>query len=258
MSTPSVMDFSGQVVLITGASRGIGRATAVQFARQGARVAVHYHRNAEAAAETLAALAGGGHLVVQADMADAEGVRRMVENVVQQMGRLDVLVNNAGIYEDHPIAAVSYEEWQSAWTRTLQTNLTGAANAAYCAARHMMTQGGGRIVNVTSRGAFRGEPDAPAYGASKAAMNAMSQSLAKALAPHGIYVTAVAPGWVETDMAAEYLNAPGGDAIRAQSPLNRVATPDEVAYTALFLASRGAEFLTGAVVDVNGASYLRT
>ncbi|MBL8152808.1 MAG: SDR family oxidoreductase [Anaerolineae bacterium] len=252
------MDFSGQVVLITGASRGIGRAAAVQFARQGARVAVHYHSHAQAAAETLAALPGEGHLIVQADMADAEGVRRMVDSVVQQMGRLDVLVNNAGIYEDHPVATVSYDEWQAAWTRTLQTNLVGVANAAYCAARHMMAQGGGRIVNVTSRGAFRGEPDAPAYGASKAAMNSMSQSLAKALAPHGIYVTAVAPGWVDTDMAADYLNAPGGDAIRAQSPLNRVATPDEVAYTVLFLASRGAEFLTGAVVDVNGASYLRT
>jgi NAD(P)-dependent dehydrogenase (short-subunit alcohol dehydrogenase family) len=252
------MDFTGQVVLITGASRGIGRAAAVQFARHGARVAVHYHSSAQAAAETLAALPGQAHLIVQADMADADGVRRMVESVVQQMGRLDVLVNNAGIYQDHPPAAVSYDEWQAAWTRILQTNLVGAANAAYCAARHMMTQGGGRIVNVTSRGAFRGEPDAPAYGASKAAMNAMSQSLAKALAPHGIYVTAVAPGWVETDMAADYLNAPGGDAIRAQSPLNRVATPDEVAYTVLFLASRGAEFLTGAVVDVNGASYLRT
>lgn len=258
MSIPPVLDFTGQVVLITGASRGIGRATAVRFARQGARVAVHYHSNAQAAAETLAALPGSGHLVVQADMADADGVRRMVESVVQQMGRLDVLVNNAGIYEDHPVATVSYDDWQAAWTRILQTNLVGAANAAYCAARHMLTQGGGRIINVTSRGAFRGEPDAPAYGASKAAMNSMSQSLAKALAPHGIYVTAVAPGWVETDMAADYLNAPGGDAIRAQSPLNRVATPDEVAYTVLFLASRGAEFLTGAVVDVNGASYLRT
>lgn len=258
MSTLPVLDFTGQVILITGASRGIGRAAAVQFARQGARVAVHYHSNAQAAAETLALLPGSGHLVVQADMADAEGVRRMVESVVEQMGRLDVLVNNAGIYEDHPVASVSYDEWQAAWTRTLQTNLVGSANAAYCAAQHMLTQGGGRIVNVTSRGAFRGEPDAPAYGASKAAMNSMSQSLAKALAPHGIYVTAVAPGWVETDMAADYLNAPGGDAIRGQSPLNRVATPDEVAYTVLFLASRGAEFVTGAVVDVNGASYLRT
>jgi NAD(P)-dependent dehydrogenase (short-subunit alcohol dehydrogenase family) len=122
----------------------------------------------------------------------------------------------------------------------------------------MIHQGGGRIVNVSSRGAFRGEPDSPAYGASKAGLNAMSQSLAKYLAPHNIYVMVVAPGWVDTDMATDSLKGPGGQEIRAQSPLGRVATADEVAYTVLFLASEGAEFLTGAVVDVNGASYLRT
>lgn len=182
----------------------------------------------------------------------------MVETVIEQMGGLHVLVNNAGIYEDHKIAEVDYETWQTAWMRTIQTNLFGAANAAYCAAQHMKNHGGGRIINVSSRGAFRGEPDAPAYGASKAAMNAMGQSLAKALAPHNIFVTTVAPGWVETDMAADYLAGPDGDSIRAQSPLNRVATPDDVAYTVLFLASAGAEFLTGGVIDVNGASYLRT
>src|SRR6185369_17005850 len=175
---------------------------------------------------------------------------------VSEMGGLDVLVNNAGIYEDHPPAQTGFDDWLMSWRRTLDTNLIGAANAAYCAARHMMQHGGGRIVNVTSRGAFRGEPDAPAYGASKAGMNAMSQSLAKALGPHGIYVTAVAPGWVETDMATDYLVGEGGEAIKNQSPLGRVAKPEEVAYTILFLASEGAEFLTGSIVDVNGASYL--
>jgi NAD(P)-dependent dehydrogenase (short-subunit alcohol dehydrogenase family) len=139
----------------------------------------------------------------------------------------------------------------------MQTNLIGAANAAFCAAQHMMRHGGGRIVNVSSRGAFRGEPDSPAYGASKAGVNAMSQSLAKALAPHNIIVTAVAPGWVETDMATDHL-AERGDEMRQQSPLGRIAQPREVAYTILFLASEGAEFLTGAIVDINGASYLRT
>jgi NAD(P)-dependent dehydrogenase (short-subunit alcohol dehydrogenase family) len=122
----------------------------------------------------------------------------------------------------------------------------------------MISQGGGQIVNVSSRGAFRGEPDAPAYGASKAGLNAMSQSLAKALAPHNIYVYVVAPGWVETDMAAESMSGPAGDQVRAQSPLNRIATPDEVARTILFLASEGTEFLTGCIVDINGASYLRS
>jgi len=252
------MDFSGKIVLVTGASRGIGRACAQQFAQHGARVAVHYHRNRQAAESTLAALPGSSHLIVQADMADPDAVQRMVNTVVEQMGGLHVLVNNAGIYEEHKIADVTYDQWQAGWQHTLAANLAGPANACYCAAQYMMGRGGGRIVNVSSRGAFRGEPEAPAYGASKAGLNSMSQSLAKALAPHHIFVGVVAPGWVETDMAADYLAGPDGDSIRSQSPLGRVAKPEEVAYAVLFLASEGAEFATGAILDVNGASYLRT
>jgi len=122
----------------------------------------------------------------------------------------------------------------------------------------MMKSGGGRIVNISSRGAFRGEPNAPAYGASKAGVNALSQSLAVALAPHNIFVGVVAPGFVETDMVTEMLASPAGDAIRAQSPVGRVARPEEVANAVLFLASAGAEFTTGTIIDVNGASYLRS
>ena len=122
----------------------------------------------------------------------------------------------------------------------------------------MVEHGGGRIVNVTSRGAFRGEPDHAAYGASKAALNSLSQSMAKALAPYGVYVTAVAPGFVETDMASPYLDGPDGDAIRAQSPMGRAATAEEIAQVIVFLATPGSESTTGAIVDVNGASYLRT
>jgi 3-oxoacyl-[acyl-carrier protein] reductase len=127
---------------------------------------------------------------------------------------------------------------------------------AYCAAQHMIERRAGRIINVTSRGAFRGEPTATAYGASKAGLNSFSQSLALYLAPYNIFVTAVAPGWVETDMAHEALTSPQGRDILNQSPLKRVARPEEVAYTLLFLASEGAEFLTGDIIDVNGASYL--
>ncbi len=251
------MDFTNQIVLVTGASRGIGRAIALQFAEKGARVAVHYNTNIQAAEETLASLAGSGHLIVQADLGDAAAVQRMVETVISQMGGLHVLVNNAAVYEYHPIATTDYGAWQTSWMQTLQANLIGAANTTYCASQHMMKHGGGRIINISSRGAFRGEPDAPAYAASKAGLNAMGQSLAQALGAHKIYITTVAPGWVETDMASAVLAGPDGDSIRAQSPLGRVATPDDVAYTVLFLASAGAEFLTGTIVDVNGASYLR-
>lgn len=246
------MDFTGKKVLVTGASRGIGRAIAKQFASAGAIVAVHYGNNETAANETLAQLTGEGHMIIKADMAHPDEIEAMVESTIEHLGGLDILVNNAGIYDEHKIAEVDYEAWQYLWQRTLQVNLMGAANAIWCAAQHMMDNGGGRIVNVSSRGAFRGEPDAPAYGASKAGMNSMSQSLAKTLAPHGIYVTAVAPGWVETDMAQGYL-----DMGAAQSPLERVAKPEEIAHAVLYLASEGSEFTTGAILDVNGASYLR-
>jgi 3-oxoacyl-[acyl-carrier protein] reductase len=253
------MNFNDKVVLVTGGSRGIGRAIAQQFAERGARVAVHYHSNQAAAETTKANLPGGPHLIVQADMKDAAAIEAMVNTVVAEMGRLDILVNNAGIYEEHPIAETSYANWQASWQRVIETNLIGAANASYCAARVMMGQeGNGRIINVSSRGAFRGEPLGPAYGASKAGMNAMGQSLAKYLAPFNIFVGTVAPGFVETDMAADHLAGPEGDGIRSQSPLGRVARPEEVAYAVLFLASEGAEFMTGAIIDVNGASYLRS
>ena len=252
------MEFYNKGVLVTGASRGIGRVIALQFAEKGATVAVHYNRNKQAAEETRDSLEGGPHVVVQADMMDSASVKKMVDTVVEKTGRIDVLVNNAGIYGYHPIPDIAYAEWQDWWRRTVGTNLIGASNVSYLVARHMMEKGGGRIVNVSSRGAFRGEPDAPAYGASKAGMNAMSQSMAKALAPYNIFVYAVAPGFVETEMAAPYLEGPEGDSIRGQSPMGRVARPEEVARTVLFLASEAPEFMTGSIVDINGASYLRT
>ena len=245
-----------RAVLVTGASRGIGRAVAQAFAGQGDRVAVHHRDSAALAEDVLAALPGRGHTIVQADLADAEAVRRMVEAAVAGLGGLDVLVNNAGIYLWHPVTEVSYEQWQDAWRETLAVNLTGAANVTWCAVQHMK-ETGGRIVNVTSRGAFRGEPHHPAYGASKAGLNAFGQSMARALAPFGISVGTVAPGFVDTDMAAEVLNSERGDEIRAQSPFNRVATPEEIAAAVVYLASDQAEWASGTILDLNGASYLR-
>jgi len=250
--------FVNKNVLVTGASRGIGRAIAHKFAEMGARVAIHYHQNRQAAEQTLTGLPGGPHSLFQADVSVPESVRKMVDEVIRQMETIDVLVNNAGIYEKYPIVDLTYEEWREIWERTIRTNLMGPANTSFCVAQHMREHGGGKIVNVSSRGAFRGEPYAPDYGASKAGLNALSQSMAKALAPYNIFVYVVAPGFVDTDMSSPELSGPKGDEIRGESPLGRVASPEEVARTVVFLASEGTDYLTGCIVDINGASYLRS
>ena len=247
-----------RAVMVTGASRGIGRTVAQAFARQGDRVAVHYGSSGSEADRTVESLDGDGHLSVQADMSDAAQVHRAVDAAAEGLGGLDVLVNNAGIFTSHAPTQTSYEEWQEAWSRTLAVNLVGAANATFCAVPHLVASGGGAVVNVSSRGAFRGEPNSPAYGASKAGMNAFGQSMAVALAPHGIWVGTVAPGFVQTEMARPSLIGSGGDAIRAQSPFGRVARADEVAAAVVWLASPQASFASGTIIDVNGASYLRS
>jgi 3-oxoacyl-[acyl-carrier protein] reductase len=250
-----------RAVLVTGASRGVGRAIATRFAAGGDRVAVHHRDTKDLAEELAGSLSGDGHTVVQADLADPDRVREMVDEAASRLGGIDVLVNNAGVFggvdRPHPVFGTDYELWQRMWRQTFDVNLFGAANAAWCAAQHMKDRGG-RIVNVSSRGAFRGEPEQPAYGASKAALNSMGQSLAVALAPYGIAVASVAPGFIATDMTNEHLKAERGDAIRAQSPFNRVARPEEIAAAVHWLASPEAEWASGTIMDLNGASYLRT
>jgi NAD(P)-dependent dehydrogenase (short-subunit alcohol dehydrogenase family) len=247
--------FDGRAVLVTGSSRGIGAAIAQAFAANGDRVAIHYSSSQAVADAVHTALPGDGHIVVHADLANAESVRTMVDDVAQQLGSVDVLVNNAGIFIPHPIDDTTYEEWQRAWEQTLAVNLIGAANATWCAVRHMGR--GGRIINVSSRGAFRGEPSQPAYGVSKAGLVALGQSLARALGPRGISVTTIAPGFADTDMAAEALAGDGIERRSAESPLGRIARVEEIAAAVLYLASPAAEIATGTVLDLNGASHLR-
>ena len=252
------MNFSNKIILITGAARGIGRATAEAFARLGGMVAVHYHTSRKPAEQLVRTLAGKNHRAFGADLTDPAACESLINDVMKHYGRLDVLVNNAGIYDVKPLRDLSYADWQRTWETTLGANLLGPANLCFLAAKIMMQQSSGHIINISSRGAFRGEPEALPYGASKAGLNQLSQSLAQALAPYNIFVGVVAPGFVRTDMAAELLDGPQGEAIRKQSPLNRVATPEEIAEAVIRLAADGMLYATGCILDVNGASYLRS
>ncbi|RDY60037.1 SDR family NAD(P)-dependent oxidoreductase [Flagellimonas nanhaiensis] len=252
------MDFSGKKVLITGASRGIGKATAMAFAEKGAQVGLNYRNNIDEAKRTLKEMPGKGHQLFQKDIGKTENCKELIQEFIETYGRLDILVNNAGIFQHHKIDEIDFEEWTQTWETTFRTNLYAAAHLSYWASQKMMKSGGGRIVNVSSRGAFRGEPNAPAYGASKAALNAMSQSLAKKLAPHNIFVGVVAPGFTETEMGANALTPEERERLLAETSFKRMAKPEEVAHAILFLASEGAEYCSGAIIDVNGASYLRS
>ncbi|MDH2442699.1 SDR family NAD(P)-dependent oxidoreductase [Amnibacterium sp. CER49] len=251
----------GGRVLVTGSSRGIGAAIATALARAGCRVVVHAGRDRGAAESVRDALQGDGHAVVVGDVTDPDVCAAVVAQSIAALGGLDVLVLNAGVYEAHPIDAIDYAGWRDAWRRTLDTNLVGPANLAWLLVDHLRSRpegaGGGRVVAVGSRGAYRGEPVTAAYAASKAGLHAMTQSLALALAPHGVLAAAVAPGFVETDMARSVLEGPDGDAVRAQSPFRRVAQPHEVADVVTWLATDAPLWVSGAVLDANGASYLR-
>jgi 3-oxoacyl-[acyl-carrier protein] reductase len=242
--------------LVTGASRGIGNAIAISLAECGAKIIAHYHQDLNASQELLDNLAGSGHKIVQANLAVVSDILRMMEELSTL--KIDVLVNNAGVYIEKPMLEMDFGEWMSVWEQTIGLNLTGPAHLSCLVSRKMVAQGGGRIINITSRGAFRGEPDALAYGASKAGLNSFGQSLAKALAPKNVLVFTVAPGFVETDMAREALEGPRGEEIKSQSPLNRAAQPEEIASLVAYLATDAPAYMTGSIVDVNGASYLRS
>lgn len=258
-STPALFPATGRRVLVSGAARGLGRALAQVFAEGGDRVAVHYGTRRAEAEETLSALPGDGHALVGADLATPDGARRLAEEAAQALGGIDVLVNNAAVNTPHPPARTGFDEWAAAWQQHTDVNLLGTAHLSHQAAQHMIAQGGGgRIVNIGSRGAFRGEPDHPAYAATKAAVHALGQSLAVALAPYRIAVASVAPGFFATERVAHRLSGAEGEAIRAQSPYGRVARPEEIAAAVKWLASPEAEWSSGTVLDLNGASYLRT
>ena len=247
------LPLQGKLAIVTGGGRGIGAAVARALAQRGCRVLITYRSNVDAAADTMLSLPGDGHDARQCDVTDADAVAQLFEDV-----DADIVVNNAAIYEESHFLDASYEDWQRIWRDTLEANLVGPANVIFHAGRSMARRGGGVIVCVSSRGAFRGEPTAPAYGASKAGLNQLAQSAAQALAPSNVVVGVVAPGFVDTAMAAEVLNGERGDAIRGDSPFNRVASVEEVAEAILYFTHTNAKWSSGAIIDVNGASYLRS
>lgn len=254
---------SPRAVLVTGASRGIGRAVARAFAEQGDLVAVHTRSAVDEAEETLASLPGTGHALVRADLGDAAKGRGLATLAEEALGRpVSVLVNNAGIATtpalQHPPATTDAEQWQRSWEEYLHINTLGTALVTHAVTTRLVELGlPGRVITIGTRGVHRGEPDFPAYAASKAALHSMDASLAVALAPHDIAVATVAPGFVETERVADRLDSPAGEAIRADSPFGRVGRPEEVASAVLWLASPEAVWASGTTIDLNGASHLR-
>jgi 3-oxoacyl-[acyl-carrier protein] reductase len=254
MASGVALDLTGKTALITGASRGIGRETAIRFGEAGANVAVNYFSSESDAHDVVTRIGADRALPVRADVADPEQVQRMVDETVARFGRLDILVNNAATFDLNRFEDDDYAAWQRGWRRTFAVNVFGAANAAYLSMRAMRRTGGGKIINVASRAAFRGETEFADYAASKAALVNLTRSIARACAKDNIVATCVAPGFIETEMARAELEAHGQE-ILSQIPLRRVGTVEDVSAVILFLASPMADYLNGATIDVNGGSW---
>ncbi len=246
-----------KTALVTGASRGIGRAIALRLAADGFRVGVHYNANHDAARQTLASLPGEGHVLLPADLADPAGIEPLAARALDLFdGRVDIFVHNAGIYQPSPVLQnLSLADWRHALHAQMQVNFWAGADLSFLLAKPMAAAGWGRIIHISSRAGIRGEVRNAGYGAGKAAQINLVRSMAMELGPHGIGCFAVAPGWTETDMAADVLAA-RGDTIRAGIPLGRVASPEDIAHLVGYLVTEGADYLSGNTIDVNGASYI--
>lgn len=257
-------DVTDRVVLVTGGSRGIG--AAIVRALHAAQTSVYftYARDCDAA-QTLATACGGERARVafeRNDLAEPETFAGLLERTLARFGRIDALVNNAGIFAENPFDGGDFAAWRAGWRRTFEVNLFGAADLAWHAMRAMRAQAPdargvrGRIVNVVSRAAHRGELTFADYGASKAALTNFTKSIARGCARDGIVAFAVAPGFIETDMAAESL-LESGEKIRGEIPSGRIGLPEEVASIVAFLTTGAGDYATGTTIDVNGASYVR-
>ncbi len=247
------MRLKEQVALVTGGSRGIGRAIVKAFAAEGARVAFVYRSNQPAADSLVGEIAhaGGTALALLADVTEAAAAQSCVERVEKEWGRLDILVNNAGVIRDDLFVRMEPEAWQA----VLQTNLGGTYHFCRAVAYTFMKQRRGRIINISSVAAEHVNPGQTNYAASKGAINAFTRALAVELASRGVSVNAIAPGFIETDMSEAVRNK-AGDRIQKLIPMRRLGQPEDIAKVAVFLASADSAYLTGQVLTVDGGLSL--
>lgn len=249
------LKLSNRVAVVTGGSRGIGRAAVGCFARLGAHVVVNYVKDRKAADSAVAEAeqAGVRGLAVQADVSQSGDAQRLIDATMKHFGRVDCLVCNAGVWEGGPIDVMSEEIWD----KSIDLNLKGTWAACRAAVPHMKANGFGRIVVVSSTAGQRGEANVSNYAASKGGQIAFTKSLGAELGRFGINVNAVAPGWVDTDMCAEAFASPGFRAALEETiPVGRVATPDDIAWPIVFLCSEWARHINGEILNVNGGSVL--
>ena len=248
-----MFDLAGKIAVVTGGSRGIGRATSIALAEAGALVLVNYRSNEEAAKQTLSLIeeAGGQAELVCFDVADPDSVDRGLKAAIERHGGIDILVNNAGISIDQLLLRVSPKDLDMTWA----TNVNGPIYCAKACIRPMMKKRWGRVINLSSVVAESGNPGQAVYSSSKAALLGLTRTLAREYASRGITVNAVAPGFIETDMTADLSDA-GKQGIIDQTPLGRIGRPEEVAAAVVFLASEEASYITGQVVRVNGGMHV--
>ena len=250
-----MIDLSGKTVLITGGSRGIGRATAILFAKAGADVAITYQRREEAALEVKKAVEALGRqcLIEKVEISNRDEVKRAVDNIVRAWGRVDFLVNNAGIWTYLEVGSGDAK----AWKETMEVDLDSVYYFTDAVIPHMKKNKQGAVINVGSTAGIRGEAFHSHYAATKGALNALTKSWGVEFAPHNIRVNLVAPGWVETDMCTEvFSDAAYKESVRQSIPLKRIPPPEDIAGPILFLASDLARHITGAIINVNGGAVL--